>query len=359
MKAYELHLATRRCKLSASERLLLREIAMYASGDEGECRASQETLALDTGLGERTVRRLMTKLVRAGILERASRKGALRIMVAAIPGIVAAVDPATEAGTDPAVVAGEGSGVIAATVAGIATRDEPIPAMVAAMDPAMVAGTVQNSGHHGRYETVTLDGVPATMATIPATMAGHSGHHGRRSVVVLDPSPAEEGGRPADEGAGDGGGTARPEPAPQMRHADVVRPSRGEEPEPVLVARLMALQREDGHELLRHSDADQRVLLAQLRQGRTEDWLTGYIEWAEARGIHRLRWATLFGASLTKLRAEYEDEAVERECQRARWAPQPTPERKVKPIPEEYRRVIAAKKAEREAAQQAARKGLA
>lgn len=89
MKSYEVHLASRYSDLTATERAVLREVAMYANGDDGVCFASQETLAADTQLSPRTVRRDLAELERLGVLvvvpDRTRRTTVYQVDVARIP----------------------------------------------------------------------------------------------------------------------------------------------------------------------------------------------------------------------------------------------------------------------------------
>lgn len=88
MKPYELHLATRSCDLSASERAVLREVAMFSNGDEDICWASQETIGEALDMPDRTVRRELAALVELGVLvevDSKKRTKCYRVVPSAIP----------------------------------------------------------------------------------------------------------------------------------------------------------------------------------------------------------------------------------------------------------------------------------
>jgi hypothetical protein len=64
----EVHDLVRGSALKQTQRLVLIEVAVFANGDEGECYASQELLAENTGLATRTIRRDLKALVKLGVL---------------------------------------------------------------------------------------------------------------------------------------------------------------------------------------------------------------------------------------------------------------------------------------------------
>lgn len=74
MKTYDVIRSTRRSSLTPAQRLLLICIS-YRAGEDGDCWASAPTLAEDTGLSERHVRRELAALVQCGALTADMRPG--------------------------------------------------------------------------------------------------------------------------------------------------------------------------------------------------------------------------------------------------------------------------------------------
>jgi hypothetical protein len=101
VKSYGVQHLIRGSSLTATERQVLNDVVLYADGDEGLCFASQETIAENTALGSRTVRRDLATLTRLGILEEVDdpsrRTKTYRVVPAAIPARPAAT-PAPHAG---------------------------------------------------------------------------------------------------------------------------------------------------------------------------------------------------------------------------------------------------------------------
>jgi hypothetical protein len=190
----EVHDLVRGSSLKQTQRLVLIEVAVFANGDEGECYASQELLAENTGLATRTIRRDLKALVKLGVLQVVDgslfRSTTYAVRPAAIPARPAAgtpfrvapraEQPAPHTGqpaphaTHPALRAIEGTTLTSST-------DETIAAAAATRARETTEEPEVLLIPQGRQHLDEVDAVEAAVAELVFIQERDAAHHGLAS----------------------------------------------------------------------------------------------------------------------------------------------------------------------------------